>query len=126
MRTRFLPLLLLPLLLAFSQPALAAQSAAQQQQSNIAMQHDLSSMQQFNDLHQDEEGILKVKLKKKHEILFWMGIGLLVGLLLTVMFGMGMVLGGRPWFLWHMLAAGFSVTLALAHAVTSIIWFYPF
>lgn len=126
MKTRYLLLLLLPLMFAFSQPSLAADSAAQQQQSNINMQHDLSAMQQFNDLHQDEEGILKVKLKKKHEILFWMGIGLMIGLLLTVMFGLGMVLGGRPWFLWHMLAAGFSVTLAIAHAVTSIIWFSPF
>ena len=124
MRLRHL-LLLLPMLLAFAHPSLAAKSD-QEQQSDISMQHDLSAMQQFNDLHQDEVGILKVKRKEKHQILFFMGLALLAGLLLTVMFGMGMVLGGRPWFLWHMLAAGFSVTLALAHAVTAIIWFYPF
>lgn len=126
MKSRFVVLLLLPLLFAFIQPSLAAVTNTQQEQSNIGMQHDLSAMQGFNDLHQDEVGILKVKLKKKHEILFFMGIGLMVGLLLTVMFGLGMVLDGRQWFLWHMLCAGFSVTLAIAHAVTSIIWFYPF
>ena len=125
MKPRFLLLLFVPLLLSFAQPSLA-ESTAQQQQSNVGMQHDLSAMQEFNAVHQDETGILKVELKKKHEILFFMGIGLLVGLLLTVMFGLGMVLDGKPWFLWHMLSAGFSVTLAIAHAVTSIIWFSPF
>ena len=125
MKVRYLLLLLLPLLFAFSQPSLAA-GGSQQKQEDMGMQRDLSAMQQFNAVHQDEEGILKVELKKKHEILFFMGIGLLVGLLLTVTFGLGMVLDGKPWFLWHMLSAGFSVTLALAHAVTAIIWFYPF
>jgi len=125
MKARHLLLFLLPLLVAFAQPSLAA-TDAKQQQSDIGMQRDLSAMQQFNALHEDEVGILKVDAKKKHEILFFMGIGLLIGLLLTVTFGLGMVLDNRPWFLWHMLSAGFSVTLALAHAVTSIIWFYPF
>ena len=125
MKARYLLLFLVPLLLAFAQPSLAA-GDSQQKQDDIGMQRDLSAMQQFNALHQDEVGILKVELKKKHEILFFMGIGLLVGLLLTVAFGLGMVLDGKPWFLWHMLSAGFSVTLAIAHAVTSIIWFYPF
>jgi hypothetical protein len=125
MKARYLLLLLVPLLLSFAQPSLAA-SDSQQKQDDIGMQRDLSAMQQFNAVHQDEAGILKVELKKKHEILFFMGIGLLVGLLLTVTFGLGMVLDGKPWFLWHMLSAGFSVTLALAHAVTAIIWFYPF
>lgn len=124
MKPRYLLLFLFPLLFAFSQPSLAANGA--QQKNDIGMQRDLSAMQQFNALHQDEVGILKVELKKKHEILFFMGIGLLIGLLLTVTFGLGMVLDGKPWFLWHMLSAGFSVTLAIAHAVTSIIWFYPF
>ena len=125
MKFRYLLLLLLPLLFAFSQPSLAA-GDTQQKSNDIGMQRDLSAMQQFNALHQDEVGILKVELKKKHEILFFMGIALLIGLLLTVMFGLGMVLGGKPWFVWHMLSAGFSVTLAIAHAVTAIIWFYPF
>lgn len=115
----------LPLALIFAAPGLVqAEVASQQGQSS--MQQDLSAMQDFNRLHQDEVGILKVKQEKQHKILFFMGIALLIVLLLTAGFGLSMVFGGKQVFVWHMLFAGISLTLALAHAVTAIIWFYPF
>lgn len=128
MKTRVLLLALVPLLLAFAQPSLAAGTAdtPEAQHGASGMQQDLSTMRDFNDLHADETGLLKVSTKERHEILFFMGLGLIIGLLVTAGFGLGMVLGGRPLFLWHMLFAGISIMLALAHAVTAMIWFYPF
>lgn len=126
MKTRLLFLLaLFPMLLAFSQPTLAATTAGAQQGAT-GMQQDLGTMRAFNETHQDEVGILKVKAKERHEILFFMGLALIITLVITVLFGLSMVLGGKQVFVWHMLFAGISVTLALAHAVTAIIWFFPF
>lgn len=125
MKVRFLWLAVLPLLMLLAQPPLAIAANGAQQGEN-SMQQDLGAMRDFNDLHQDETGLLKVSTKERHEILFYMGLGLIIGLLLTAGFGLGMVLGGRPLFLWHMLFAGISITLAIAHAVTAMIWFYPF
>jgi hypothetical protein len=127
MKARLLLLALVPLLMSFAQPSLAAGADTQQaKQGADSMQQDLSAMRDFNNMHQDETGLLKVSTKERHEILFFMGIGLIIGLLMTAGFGLGMVLGGRPLFIWHMLFAGISIMLALAHAVTAMIWFYPF
>lgn len=126
MKTRLLLVLfLIPMLLAFSQPSLAATSSGAQQ-GETSLQQDIGAMRQFNDVHQDEVGILKVKAKERHEILFFMGLALIIFMVITVLFGLSMVLGGRQVFLWHMLFAGISVTLAIAHAVTAMIWFFPF
>lgn len=126
MKTRLLFLLtLLPMLLLISQPSLAAPNGSAQQGST-SMQRDLGAMQAFNDTHADEEGLLKVKTKERHEILFIMGLALIITLVITVLFGLSMVLGGKQVFVWHMIFAGISVTLALAHAVTAIVWFSPF
>lgn len=117
----------LPMLLLFAAPGLThAEAAPSQQAQGSSMRQDLSAMQDFNRLHQDEVGLLKVKQEKQHKILFFMGVALLIVLLLTAGFGLSMVFGGRQVFAWHMLFAGISLTLALAHAVTAIIWFYPF
>jgi len=102
--------------------ALAASPASQ----GASMQQDLHAMQQFNRLHQDETGLLKVKQQTQHRILFWMGLGLILFIFMTAGFGLAMVFGGKQVFVWHMLCAGVTITLALAHAVTSIIWFFPY
>jgi hypothetical protein len=126
MKRLLLILALFPLLLGLSQPSLAAATGGGQQGGSSMQQEDLGAMQDFNNLHQDETGLLKVSTKERHEILFYMGLGLILGLLVTAGFGLAMVLGGRPLFIWHMLFAGISITLAIAHAVTAMIWFYPF
>lgn len=118
---------LLTLLLGLGGPCLAlAASPATPAHEGATMQQDLSAMQQFNRLHDNETGLLKVKQKTQHRILFWMGLGLVLFLFMTAGFGLAMVFGGRQVFVWHMLCAGATITLALAHAVTSIIWFYPY
>lgn len=62
----------------------------------------------------------------KHRILFLMGLVLLASLLAAAGLGVAMGIYGKPVLVLHMVLAGFSVTLALVHAIVSIIWFFPF
>lgn len=64
--------------------------------------------------------------KQKHLILFYMGVSLLFLVLTTAVIGLQMAVFGKQLFVQHMISAGFTVFLALAHAVTAIVWFFPF
>lgn len=64
--------------------------------------------------------------KERRQILFIMGVVLLVSILLTAGLGVSMVVYGKQVFVPHMIFAGISVFLAIAHAVTAIVWFFPF
>jgi len=99
-------------------PAVAADQVTQPRQG------DISLMQQFDD----EETIAperEISEKRKHQILFLMGAGLLLLLLATGSFGLAMGVWEKDVFVWHMLCAGLTVTLAITHAVVSFVWFYP-
>ena len=77
--------------------------------------------------HQSQEhGVKAVSDHRRHQILFVMGACLLIGILATAGFGIAMALFGKEVFLAHMVSAGITVFLAVAHAVTSIVWFFPF
>ena len=80
----------------------------------------------FTERQDAAHGVKEIEDKRKHEILFYMGMALLVGLFVTAGLGIAMALYGKEVFLAHMLSAGFSVFLAVAHAVTAIVWFFPF
>ena len=82
-------------------------------------------MQQFSG---DEEVSpeRRIELKRKHQILFLMGISLLILLFLTGGFGVAMVVFDKDVFVPHMILAGLSLTLAAVHAATSIAWFWPY
>lgn len=64
--------------------------------------------------------------KEKHQILFFMGMLLLIGILTTAGLGIAMGVYGKPVFVAHMVSASLSVTLAIIHAIVAIVWFYPF
>lgn len=85
-----------------------------------AVMKDFVALEQANRV----EGELTTK--EKHTIMFIMGVLLLVLLLATAYFGIAMAVMGKPLFIPHMLCAGLSVTLAIAHSVVAIVWFYPF
>ncbi len=74
----------------------------------------------------DDLGPRRIEMQRKHEILFYMGIALLVLLFVTGGLGVAMVAFGKDVFVAHMIFAGLSLTLAAAHAATSIAWFWPF
>ncbi|MEJ1958770.1 MAG: hypothetical protein WDM70_04400 [Nitrosomonadales bacterium] len=63
---------------------------------------------------------------KKHVVMFLMGVPLLILILITGALGIAMVVFGKQVFMMHMIFAGLTVTLALAHVVTGLVWFYPF
>ncbi|MDX8400355.1 MAG: hypothetical protein R8K20_08925 [Gallionellaceae bacterium] len=67
-----------------------------------------------------------LKEHEKHVIMFMMGVPLLLLILITGGLGVAMVVYGKQVFMLHMIFAGFTVTLALAHLVTGLVWFYPF
>jgi len=69
---------------------------------------------------------VKISNQRKHTILFIMGAALLVLIITTAALGISMVLSGKQLFVPHMIAAGLTVTLAVAHAVASTVWFFPF
>lgn len=64
--------------------------------------------------------------EQKHLILFYMGVALLFLVLTTAVIGLQMGMFGKQLFVQHMICAGFTVFLSLAHAVTAIVWFFPF
>ena len=76
--------------------------------------------------NQDEDGVLNIPVKRRHEVLFWMGLALLVLVLATGGLGIAMGVFGKEVFVWHMLLAGLTMTLAVAHAIVSLVWFWPY
>lgn len=80
----------------------------------------------FNDKAMVESDAVKIADQKKHQILFIMGALLLVGVLTTAGLGIAMVVFGKQVFVAHMIFAGFTVFLAVAHAVTAMVWFFPY
>ena len=77
--------------------------------------------------HQSQEhGVKAISDHRRHQILFVMGAFLILGILVTAGLGIAMALFGKEVFLAHMISAGLTVFLAVAHAVASMIWFFPF
>ncbi|MDQ6993007.1 MAG: hypothetical protein Q9M31_05985 [Mariprofundus sp.] len=67
----------------------------------------------------------KVDVERKHQILFAMGLSLLILLLITGTLGIAMVGFDKNVFIPHMIFAGLSMTLACVHSATAIAWFWP-
>lgn len=82
-------------------------------------------MQQFSGV-EDRDQANEFSLKEKHQVMFLMGLALLVLLVVTVVLGIAMAIFGKQVFVAHMICAGLSVTLALAHSVVAVVWFFPF
>lgn len=64
--------------------------------------------------------------KGRHQILFVMGAALLALLLVTASLGIAMVVYGKRVFVPHMIFAGLTVSLAIAHSVAAVVWFFPY
>ena len=64
--------------------------------------------------------------REQHKVLFYMGVLLLLFVLLTAGFGVSMAMLGKEVFVPHMICAGITVFLSIAHAVVAVVWFFPF
>ena len=91
-----------------------------------AKDEDVQVIQKFAEQEKKESGALSVEQREKHLIMFVMGVPLLLFILTTVTLGIAMGFYGKQVFVAHMVFAGLSLTLALAHAIVGIVWFYPF
>jgi len=116
---RFSQLLLLPLLLVIVAPV----SMAQESQP---VDDNLEVMEVFKQDALDKQISNELVDEEKHKILFYMGIVLLILLCTTAYLGISMVVFNQEVFVKHMISAGLTVTLGLAHAVVAIVWFFPF
>lgn len=81
-------------------------------------------MEQFNS-RANEPSVVDISDRRKQQIMFLMGITLLVFIVTTVSLGVAMVVYAKRVFVAHMIFAGFSLTLAVAHAIVAIVWFFP-
>lgn len=103
--------------------------ATQAEPANGAAQQSQEVLRGFIEQQQtqplDEQGF-GAEIKQKRQILFLMGIVLLIGIFTTLSLGIAMALYNKPVFVAHMVFAGITATLALVHAVTAMVWFYPF
>lgn len=83
-------------------------------------------IQQFVEKNPVENEKLAIQDKDKRLIMFLLGVPLLVFIVITGVLGVAMVVYGKQVFVPHMIFAGLSITLAIAHAVVGLVWFYPF
>jgi len=79
----------------------------------------------FNKSDNDKPINRGISDHRKQQIMFGMGIALLIFIFTTVTLGIAMVVFAKPVFVAHMIFAGFSLTLAIAHAIVAIVWFFP-
>jgi len=83
-------------------------------------------LQAFNRQHREAEHAKSITDKDKQRVMFLLGVVLITLVLTTGGLGIAMGLYGKPVFLAHMIFAGLTMTLAVAHAIVGIVWFYPF
>ena len=96
--------------------------AAETDQANDSAQ----ILQAFNQQHRESEHAKSITDKDKQRVMFLLGVALLTLVLITGGLGIAMGLYGKQVFVAHMIFAGLSMTLAIAHAIVGIVWFYPF
>jgi hypothetical protein len=108
-------------LLTFAAPPVA-RAEDMSQNNNGAQIIQAFGQQQMQRVNQDA-----LSAHRKHVIIFLLGAPLIIMILVTGGLGIAMgVYGKQQLFAAHMICAGLTITLALVHAVVSVIWFFPF
>src|SRR5690554_4690248 len=84
------------------------------------------SFEVMREFTEQERAETAIEERRKHQIISFMGAFLLVSIIVTVWLGISMVIFGKQVFVAHMIFAGISVFLSVVHAVTAVVWFFPF
>ncbi len=105
-----------------SQPIGDAKAGGSEQSTNGAAVLEAFDQQQVQRVKQASE----LNDHNKRMIMFALAVPLFILLLTTAGLGIATGVYGKKLFIPHMIFAGLSVTLALAHAIVGIVWFYPF
>ena len=93
---------------------------------SAATEEHAAVLETFRDIDELSVEQQLAEQQGQHEILFIMGVLLLIGVFVTAGLGISMAMFGKQVFLAHMISAGFTVFLSAAHAVTAMVWFFPF
>jgi hypothetical protein len=107
-------------------PALFFSSLSQADESTEKADSNAQVIQSFTAEEKVTSDVVDIDDQTQRVVMFSMGVPLLVLLVITGALGIAMGIYGKQVFLAHMIFAGLSVTLAIAHAVVGIVWFYPF
>jgi hypothetical protein len=83
-------------------------------------------LQEFNAQNRKDIRKNAVPLKEKQQIMFLMGVAVILMVIITGGLGLAMGVFGKPVFVAHMVFAAFSIVMAIAHAIVGLVWFYPF
>ncbi|HEY5601883.1 MAG TPA: hypothetical protein VIM41_02120 [Gammaproteobacteria bacterium] len=83
-------------------------------------------IQAFTSRDVIDSEIIKIDDQRKRQIMFAMGVPLLLFISITVGLGIAMGVFGKDVYIAHMVFAGLSLTLALGHAIVGMVWFWPF
>jgi hypothetical protein len=100
----------------------SARAADEKQADNGTAVLEAFDRQQVQRVNQASE----LSDHKKHMIMFMLAVPLLLLLIITGGLGIATGVYGKQLFIPHMIFAGLTVTLALAHAIAGLVWFYPF
>ncbi|WP_455205553.1 hypothetical protein [Kaarinaea lacus] len=112
--------------LLFFTGAVVAQPSNEENHSVAQEENHTQVIQAFTSEEAKNSDIVSIDDQTKGKVMFFMGVPLLVLLLVTGALGIAMGVYGKQVFVAHMLFAGLSMTLAIAHAVVGLVWFYPF
>jgi len=83
-------------------------------------------MKKFTANENKDSELITISDQRKRQVMFAMGVPLLLFILITVVLGISMGVFGKTVYVAHMIFAGLSLTLALGHAIVGLVWFWPF
>ena len=83
-------------------------------------------LQEFNAQNRTDIREKAIPLKEKQQIMFLLGVAVIILVIITGALGLAMGVFGKPVFVAHMVFAAFSITMAIVHAIVGLVWFYPF
>lgn len=123
---RSIPLALVVFVMLSSLAMANEKDADQQSAESSKKSSETQVIQAFTSQEDIESEIIKIDDKRKRQIMFAMGLPLLLFIFITVGLGIAMGVFGKDVYIAHMIFAGLSLTLALGHAIVGMVWFWPF
>lgn len=95
-------------------------------ESDSGTESEAQVIQKFTSQENIKSEIVTIGDQRKRQVMFAMGVPLLLFIVITVVLGIAMGVYGKNVYIPHMIFAGLSLTLALAHAIVGLVWFWPF
>ena len=104
----------------------SASLADEKSDSEANMESEAQVIQEFTSHEVVESDIVAIDDKEKRQVMFAMGVPLLLFIIITVALGIAMGVYGKNVYVPHLIFAGLRLTLAFGHAIVGLVWFWPF